>query len=163
MDKSEQQNLDIKNLRFYVELFHKNGWETDVLHNSVFKATLAEIANRITESQEDAADLRAKRAAAERSLKFRVGREDEVFEALAKYGERDETPSDSTWHGMVTPAALVHSLGRCVAAEKESNRLMREALEEIQEMLSCDAEPCGNCPHCIARAALKGRDAEVKA
>lgn len=44
-----QDEIDVKNLRFYATLFAAHQWETPQLHWSVFAQTLEEIANRMAE------------------------------------------------------------------------------------------------------------------
>jgi len=41
-----QAEIDVSNLRFYAQMFNEYKWETDVLHWSVFRGTLEEIASR---------------------------------------------------------------------------------------------------------------------
>jgi len=44
---SVQHEIDIKNLRFYAEMFRQHEWGTVVIHWSVFEQTLKEIASRM--------------------------------------------------------------------------------------------------------------------
>ena len=68
--ETEQNRIDVSNLRFYARLFRENHWETDVMHWSVFSSTLDEVAERI--------------ATAEQALKDR----DEVIISLTSQLER---------------------------------------------------------------------------
>lgn len=43
----KQREIDIKNLRFYAEMFRQHEWSTHVIHWGVFEQTLNEIADRL--------------------------------------------------------------------------------------------------------------------
>lgn len=53
-----QPEIDVKNLRFYAEMFRQYEWSTDIIHWGVFEQTLNEIAARIAATQADNARLR---------------------------------------------------------------------------------------------------------
>ncbi len=47
MSDDKQRQIDVKNLRFYAEMFEQHQWSTIVIHWGVFKQTLNEIADRL--------------------------------------------------------------------------------------------------------------------
>lgn len=51
-------SVDIKNLRFYADLFKEHQWQTDILHWTVFEATLKEIAERYAALQSELSALK---------------------------------------------------------------------------------------------------------
>ena len=62
MNKKSQAQLDELNLRFYSEMFKQHEWGTDVIHWSVFHATLKEIADRYAALFAEVVELRRDRA-----------------------------------------------------------------------------------------------------
>ena len=48
-----QRLIDIKNLRFYAEMFRQHEWSTVVIHWGVFEQTLKEIADRIADGAQE--------------------------------------------------------------------------------------------------------------
>jgi hypothetical protein len=67
--KPTLQDIDVRNLRFYAEMFREHEWSTVQIHWGVFEQTLCEIATRISAAQETAAELVEANAYAARLLK----------------------------------------------------------------------------------------------
>ena len=55
--ETDQNRIDVSNLRFYARLFRENHWETDVMHWSVFSTTLDKVADRIAKAEQTVAEL----------------------------------------------------------------------------------------------------------
>jgi hypothetical protein len=66
--ETEQNRIDVSNLRFYARLFRENHWETDVMHWSVFSSTLDEVAERIAKAEQALAASQARIAELEKAL-----------------------------------------------------------------------------------------------
>jgi hypothetical protein len=75
--ETEQNRIDVSNLRFYARLFRENHWETDVMHWSVFSSTLDAVADRIAKAEQAVAD------------KYRLGFEDCRAQAMHVVDEHD--------------------------------------------------------------------------
>lgn len=88
-----QEEIDVKNLLFYAEMFRQHKWGTVVIHWSVFEATLKEIAGRIDATRGELQRTKDALAAAEKSLtewrafKFRLDAGTSTEQQLAQSRE----------------------------------------------------------------------------
>lgn len=101
----KQRDIDIKNLRFYADMFRQHEWSTVVIHWGVFEQTLREIADRIAAVPALSADTpttRNSEALASFTTYCRANPDHRFWQALRNWSKFDSIIGENSARGNET-------------------------------------------------------------